>query len=184
MIEYIPVVMLREHLDDIPEYPFAEGYRMRLHRAGDRATWLRIQQASESLVNITAKAFDSSFPGGLAVLKRRGMFLVAPDGSDVGTITAWYERRLHGKAWGRIHWVAIEPPHRGKKLSKAMMTAALKHMRRLGHRRAMLTTQAPRTIAIRVYLDCGFVPDMDQPRAAEAWDLIGKTLRHPALGNM
>jgi GNAT superfamily N-acetyltransferase len=183
-MEYIRIVMVRENLENIPQYPLPDGYRVRLFRAGDRKTWVRVQQASEPFVAVTPKTFDDNFGDDLSAMRRRGYFLVSPDGEDVGTITAWYDRKYAGRRWGRIHWVAITPPHRAKHLSKGMMTIAMNRLRGLGHRRVMLGTQTPRIPAIRTYLRFGFVPDMTTKDAERAWKLVRKCISHTALEHL
>jgi GNAT superfamily N-acetyltransferase len=182
-MEYLPVVMLRSTLADLPPADLPAGYRMRLFRDGDQAAWVRIQQAAERFEKISEQTFEQQFGFDLPAMRRRGLFLVAPDGQDVGALTAWYQRRLHGRKWGRIHWVAIVPEHQGKGLSKPMTAFALRLMRRLGHRRAMLTTQTPRIPAIKTYLDLGFVPDMTMTNAEHAWELVKEVVKHCGLGN-
>ena len=175
-MEYLRVTMVCESLEKIPQHALPPGYRMRPYRPGDRRRWVRIWQASERFVKVTAQTFDAVFGADLPAMARRGLFLVAPDGRDVGTITAWYQRSHHGRRWGRIHWVAILPAHRGRGLSKAMMTAAMNRLRAWGHRRAMLQTETPRLAAIRTYLGFGFVPDMRSAQDRRAWGLIAQAL--------
>jgi GNAT superfamily N-acetyltransferase len=182
-MEYLSIMMLRPTLADLPPANLPAGYAMRPFREGDQATWVRIQQASEPFLTISDEIFTQQFGFDLPAMAKRGLFLVAPDGRDVGTVTAWYQRSLHGRKWGRIHWVAIVPEHRGKGLSKPMTAYALHLMRRLGHRRAMLTTQAPRIPAIKTYLDLGFVPDMTMKDAEKAWGMVKEVIRHAGLGN-
>jgi len=180
-IEYIPIVMIRPNLADIPQCPLPAGYRMRLFRPGDRETWLAVEQASEVFISIAGQTFDDNFGHDLPAMEKRSFFLVAPDGSDVGTITAWYDRNYRGLPWGRIHWVAIRPEHRGKGLSKAIMAVAMNRLWSLGHRRAVLGTQTPRLPAIRTYLNFGFVPDMRTKDAQRAWSLVARHISHPAM---
>jgi len=180
-MEQIPVVMVRESLDTVPQYPTPEGYRMRAFADGDGRTWVRIQQDSDPYLTFTPSTFEQSFGHDLPALRRRGFFLVAPDGRDVGTITAWYDRTYHGRRWGLIHWVAILPEHRGKGLSRSMMTVAMNRLRTLRHRRAMLRTQSHRIPAIRTYLHFGFLPDRTVEDAERAWQLVGRVVVHPAL---
>jgi GNAT superfamily N-acetyltransferase len=170
-MEYLRVTMVCESLENIPQHALPPGYRMRLYRPGDRRRWVRIWQASERFVKVTARTFDAAFGADLRAMARRGLFLVAPDGRDVGTITAWYQRRYFGRPWGRIHWVAVLPAHRGRGLSKAMI-----RLRALGHRRVMLQTETPRLAAIRTYLGFGFVPDMRPAEAQRAWGLVAQAL--------
>lgn len=185
-MEYIQVTMLRENFANVPQFPLPAGYSLRLYKPGDKATWLRIWQAAEAktrLSTINAEMFDKSFGSDLAGMEKRCLFLVDAKGRDIGTTTAWYDRNYHHKAWGRVHWVAILPEFQGKGLAKPMLTAAMNRLKTLGHRRAILGTQAPRLVAIKVYLDVGFVPDMTAKDAQRAWDMIRDALPHPALAS-
>jgi hypothetical protein len=61
-----------------------------------------------------------------------------------------------------------------------MLTHALNHMA-TWHDRAFLGTQTQRIPAIKIYLDFGFVPDLDQPGAERIWQEVKDQLDHPAL---
>jgi len=184
-MEYIHVVMTRANLQAIPRHDLPDRYRLRNYAGPqDDDAWVRIWDAcDDGYEKLGIERFEAEFGSDRPALNERMLFLVSPDGADVGTITAWYDRTYRGRNWGRVHWVAIVPDHRGRGLAKAMMTACLQRLKALGHRRAVLGTQTIRLPAIKVYLDFGFRPDMTYPRAAEAWDLIRRNLRHPALGS-
>jgi hypothetical protein len=49
------------------------------------------------------------------------------------------------------------------------------------HERAVLGTQTKRLRAIRLYLDFGFLPDLEAPGAVQAWREVSEQLHHPAL---
>jgi hypothetical protein len=49
------------------------------------------------------------------------------------------------------------------------------------HDRCFLGTQSKRLPAINLYLDFGFLPDMDEPGAIEGWREVRAQLKHPAL---
>ena len=183
-MEYIKVVMLRSNLANIPQYALPAGYSFRFYRPGDARIWVRIWQEAEStnkLQDVNGQTFTRAFGGDLRAMERRCLFMVSPQGRDVGTTTSWYDRNYAGQAWGRIHWVALSAEIQGKGLAKPMMTEAMNLLKRLGHRRAILGTQAPRLAAIKLYLDFGFVPDMSAPDAQRAWRMVQAQLRHPAL---
>jgi len=180
-MECFSLCMLREDLESIPQHPVPAGYSMRGFGRGDRKTWLDIHKEAEIYSKVTGRIFDEAFACDLPAMPRRCMFLVCPDGRDIGTVTAWYDRRYAGRPWGRIHYVAIVPAFQGRGLCKVMVTAAMNRLRALRHRRVMLTTQTPRIRAIRTYLNFGFVPDMSLDGARRAWSMVRRTLRHPAL---
>ncbi len=178
-MEYAQFDMIRPTLDGVPQCLLPQGFGLRYFRPGDETTWVRIWQAAEEatgLSQITLDNFTSSFGGDLPGMEQRCLFLVAPDGEDVGTTTAWYDHRFKGGSWGRIHWVALLPHWQGKGLSKPMLSAALNRMRELGHGRAMLTTHTRRLVAIRLYLSFGFQPDLDTPDGRRAWDMVRAAL--------
>ena len=179
-LEYLRVVMVRPHLRDIPRFPLPEGYRLRTYRPGDKDAWLAIW-AGDTWSEVTGKTFDSAFGADLPGMEQRCLFLVAPGGRDVGTITVWDETDYQGMRWGRIHWVALAPDQRGKGLSRCLMTAAMHLMGELGYQRAILDTQVPRLNAIRTYLRFGFVPDLTASGAARAWAIVRQHICHPAL---
>ncbi len=172
-MEYLPLTMIRENMSAAPKGGLPDGYSVRAFGEGDDATWVRVWRAAEPFLTIDAETFRHEFGDNLPAMTRRCLFLVAPDGSDVGTVTCWYERKYRGKPWGRIHWLAITPDHQGKGLAKPFMVEAMAQMAKLGHRRAMLGTQTPRLGAIKTYLNCGFKPDMTATDDAKrAWKLV------------
>ena len=181
-MEYIPVTMLRQDLADIPQHPLPVGFSMRLFRDGDGGTWSGVWQAAEPHKTMKAEMFEREFSHDLPSMPRRCYFLVSPAGRDIGTVTAWYVRSYRGRPWGLIHYVAIVQEFQGRGLAKPMVTVAMNRLRLLGHRRAMLRTQTPRIVAIKTYLDFGFVPDMTAKDAHHAWSLVREVLPHPVLG--
>lgn len=185
-MEFIHVSMVRPDMANIPQHALPAGFSFRFYRPGDADTWVRIWQEAESILRlhpIDRPLFDKEFGTDLPAMEKRCLFVVAPDGREVGTTTAWYDNEYAGKSWGRIHWVAISSDYQGKGLAKPMMTEAMNLMKRLGHGRAVLGTQTPRLAAIKLYLDFGFTPDMTTPDAARAWKLVQDVLHHPALPN-
>ncbi len=183
---YHHVCMVREDLDGIPRVELPDDMTLRLYRPGDDETWLRVhrQAYADDVYEITPDLFRTSFGEDEAGLRRRCLFLVDADGREVGTATAWYERRWNARPWGRLHYVAIVPSARGRRLSRALSAAALERMRRLGHRRALLGTQTPRIPAIRTYLRLGFVPHVPDDAARDAWRRVAARIDHPALASL
>ena len=170
----------RKDLRNIPEYPVADGYRIRTYRdRRDRDNWAAIWQAAalKGWDWGTPEGFDANYGRDENLLRRRRvLFAETLDGQAVGTVAAW-RNRLRGKRWGMVHWYAVVPKHQGRGLGKALLTACLKTMKSLGHRRASVGTQLVRLPAIKTYLDFGFIPEDPAVRK-----LLRKYLgRHPSL---
>jgi len=80
---------------------------------------------------------------------------------------------------GRVHWVAIDPEHQGRGLSKPLLSTVCNTLAAMGHDEAYLVTSSGRVAAIRLYLHFGFVPVTDAPEAAVAWAALEPILRSP-----
>lgn len=175
--------MLRYNMHAIPEAPLPAGFRMRAMTASEGPIWEEIWSDAEPFIKIEPGLFLKSFGDDRPAIPQRCFLLISPQGSPVGTISAWYSKNFKGDDWGRIHWVAIKKEAQGHGLARAMMTFAMHEMSRW-HPRAMLDTSTGRVGAIKIYLDYGFVPDLEAPHAVEAWGAFKKKLNHPALARI
>jgi len=61
-----------------------------------------------------------------------------------------------------------------------MMSVAMKRLKQL-HDRCFVGSSTARIAAIKVYLDFGFYPDLDDDGSQEAWTHIAAVLPHPIL---
>jgi len=174
------VGMYRPNLEDIPQYAFPEGYGIRNMLPGEGALWTDIERDAEHWLTVDPDLFTREFGFDLEATAWRSFFIVNELGAAVGVISAWYDHDIHGQEYGRIHWVALRRAYRGKGLVKPAMTHAMNCLAQW-HQRAYLGTSTARIPAIKVYLDFGFLPDMELPNAREAWGQIQAVLRHPAL---
>ena len=176
----LAVGMIRPNMQDIPQFAFPAGYGMRPMRLGEGVLWTEIQRASESWFTISDTLFDKQFGVDLPATASRCFFIINEQGDAIGTISAWYARDIRGQEYGRIHWVAIIPAYRGKGLVKPAMSYTMNVMAQW-HERAYLDTSSGRIPAIKVYLDFGFLPDLELPDARAAWDKVAAVLKHPVL---
>lgn len=174
------LVMIRPHMRDIPDVPFAEGFGIRPMRLDEGGLWTDIERDAEPYYPIESDLFTSQFGGDLQATQWRSFILTNHKGVGVGTISAWYHADFKGERWGQIHWVAVRPAYQGLGLGKAGLSFALRQMAQW-HERCFLGTQSFRLPAIGLYLDFGFLPDLDSPQALEAWREVKRTLHHPVL---
>jgi len=174
------VRMIREHMEDIPEIPFPKGFGFRNYRPGEGYIWTRVQRAAEPFIKIDDQLFEREFGDHLREMEDRSFFVITDEGEGVGTITAWWHPDWQGKEWGVIHWIAIHPDYQGRGLSKPAMTVAMKRLKQ-SHPRCFLNTSTARIVAIKVYLDFGFYPDLEREDSREAWEEVASVLEHPIL---
>ena len=98
---------------------------------------------------------------------------------SVGTISAWYYT-YRKREYGLIQWVAVRPAWQRRGLGKAGLVFALERLSQW-HEMALLGTQSRRLPAIRLYLDYGFLPDLEEDNAAQRWQHVSAHLDHPVL---
>jgi len=177
------VFMIRPNLLDIPQVPFPEGFSIRPMRMDEGGVWTDIERDAEEYFPITEQTFHVEFDRDLPATQWRSFFVVDHKGVAVGTISAWYDRDYKGQDSGVIHWVAIRPAYQGRGLGKAAMSFALNQLARW-HERAILGTQTKRLPAIRMYLDFGFLPDLDTPGLVDVWREVNQQLKHPVLDRL
>jgi len=180
-VPYFKLTMALHDLSGVPALGAPAGYAFSLYAPGDEAAWARIEhEAGEfSSADKALAHFADEFGAHTLEMGERCLFLRGPDGSAIGTTTAWHGEH-GGDTIGRLHWVAIVPRFQGRGLAKPLVSAALAGMRRW-HDRAYLTTQTTSAVAVKVYLDFGFKPVMDSPDSREAWAAMAGILEHPAL---
>lgn len=174
------VYMVRPHLRDIPVVPLPPGFRIRTMRPDDGALWTDIWRDAEPFMEIGRDLFQEQFGHDLRALTWRGFIVEDERGVGVATITAWYHRTFKGEDYGMIHWVAVRRAYWGRGLGKAMLSHALRQMAQW-HKQAFLGTQTKRLAAIKLYLDFGFMPDLENDGAQEAWREVKTNLHHPVL---
>jgi beta-glucuronidase len=177
------VTMVRSHMDGIPHHEMPEGFSIRPMRPGEGALWTDIQRDAEPFFDISDDLFMEQFGADLRATEWRSFFIVNAQGVAVGTISAWYNRDFKGQDHGMIHWVAVRPAYQRRGLARAGMTHAMERLAQW-HDRCMLGTQTKRLGAIRLYLDFGFLPDLEPTGAREAWRAVRASLQHPALAGM
>jgi GNAT superfamily N-acetyltransferase len=150
---------------------------MRLDEGG---VWLDIQRDAEPYFPVPDDLFAREFGRDPQATQWRSFLMVDAKGVAVGTISAWYNRDRRGLDYGMIHWVAVRPAYQGLGLGKAGLAYALQQLAQW-HERASLGTQSKRLPAIRMYLNFGFLPDLEAPGASVGWREVKAHLVHPAL---
>jgi len=175
--EGVPLRMVREDLEAIPDYALEGPYSFRWYRPGDEVAWTEIHRRSDMYNVITDDLFRRQFGSDAELLARRQCYLCDARGEAIGTASAWFDPECEGMEVGRLHWVAIVPEHQGKGLAKPLLTVVCNRMRQLGHRRAYLTTESRRIPALGLYLKFGFRPDVRSQRELRAWEALRGLLR-------
>jgi GNAT superfamily N-acetyltransferase len=173
------ILMEREHLDDIPECPLPPGYSAKWYEPGDTESWIRIHEAAERYAEISEAVYVKEFGDDPGLLASRQCFLFDAQHAPAATATAWFDDDFHGRAYGRVHWVAVVPEHQGQGLSKPLLSLVLKRMVDLNHKRAYLCTSTARLPAVNLYEGFGFRPFLRSQEDTDHWSLLNPLLHRP-----
>ena len=181
-LPHTSICMVRPTLSDLPAVAPPVPYAFRPYAPGDEAAWVRIHELSDPLNTAELALFEREFGHDAEALRRRQLYLCDGQGEAVGTITAWHNTDFPDRAYGRVHWVAIVPAHQGAGLGKPLLAACLHRMVELGCEGAYLTTNAPRILAIGLYLRFGFRPRVRSEAEREPWRRVAENVRPELAG--
>ena len=111
------------------------------------------------------------------------VFVENAAGEKVATASAYFDV-IHGDPSGSgwLHWVAVRRDCQGRGLSKPLIAHTLQRMRDLGYTHAKIPTQTTSWLAVKVYLDLGFLPiPQNAAEARQGWRIVSALTGHPAL---
>jgi ribosomal protein S18 acetylase RimI-like enzyme len=181
MMKYIPLDMVRDHMDHIPAFSCPSDYAIRTFVRGDERLWARIESLAGEFPNQeqALQHFEKEFGPFLSDMEDRCFILEDRHGEAIGTATAWYGQ-FEGEERGRVHWVGIIPSYQGRKLSKPLLSAVMARLAR-DHQKVYLDTQTTSYPAVNLYLSFGFVPYLVNESSQEGWLLMEQVLKRKIL---
>lgn len=183
-LPYYELVLERD-LEDLPDIPLPEEYRLQTYAPGDRDAWIRIELSAKEFSTYAEgeQGWSRYYEGREQELPGRMYFAVSAQGEKAATATAYYDiRRDDDGVNGMLHWVAVRREDQGRGLSKPLIACVLRRMKALGYRRAVVPTQTTTWLACKVYLDLGFHPiPRNAERSRAGWEIVRTLTHHPAL---
>jgi mycothiol synthase len=151
------LVILRPHLDELPEVPpLPGGYTLRTFADGDMP----------SLIATLADSFHEYWDEArvarelTAAADVQTVYVVAHGDRVVGTASSRYVPERYPDA-GYIHWVGVSSEHLRRGIASALLVRILHEFLERGYPSAVLETDDFRIPAIRSYMKLGFVPIYD-----------------------
>ena len=117
--------------------------------------WMGRQGTKEEVFN----AFSWYFGNVKDCNLKKDLFFVKHGNEYIATVTAIYHQKNNA---GHVHCFAIRDDYRGKRLSYPLMYIAMKKIYDNGADFAYLSTDDWRKPAIKVYINCGFLPMMNE----------------------
>lgn len=183
-IKYYELILERD-LDFIKEYNLPEGYHFEFYKTGDRDSWIEIEKSAKEFSDYEdgLNSWNKYYFGKDDELKNRMVFIVNESGEKVGTATAFYDIDKNDKSdSGWLHWVAVKREYQGRGLSKPLISYTLNVMKSLGYTHAKIPTQTTTWLAVKIYLDFGFMPITENALSSyKGWCIIKTLTNHKAL---
>lgn len=169
--------MEKTDLDNVPEIPVPDGYRLRTYEPGDESGLARVYAACDLGCTepqaVRQRLVEREF------FRPERLFVVERADEIVGTALAWEEPG--DPPAGYLHMVAVVPAERGQGLGTLLTVAAIGQNRREGFRVQRLDTDDFRLPAIRLYLRLGYRPVLTHATHAARWEAVGEALRLPDI---
>jgi mycothiol synthase len=157
---------MRRELRDLPadvplEAPVSEDYFLRTFRDEDAGAFISLINAAFATETPprqpwTLESFQRGFRSDPVFAPDRVFLAVRRSDEAVAGTTSSWDYTIDGRRVGLIHWVAVAPEHRGRKLGVALMVRALHDMVARGHTEAYLHTNASLRHAVQLYESLGF----------------------------
>ena len=169
------LLMRRPDLLDLPPLPaLPNGYALRETQPGDiPAVAAVLNRAFAGDTWDPARSWDEARVAA-TLNEEQGVkqtLVIDFGGRPIATASARLQpERFRGS--GYLHWVAVDPDHRGQRLGFFLSLAVLHTFVTLGCADALLETQDHRLAAIQTYLRLGFMPEYRDETHRERWDAI------------
>ena len=104
-MENYSVRMIREHMENIPQFPIPKGFAMRNYRPNEGAIWTRIQRAAEPYFDVDDQLFAREFKRDFRALEERSFYL---------TYRCWRrDWNYYGVVAARFKWPGLGPDSLG-----------------------------------------------------------------------
>ena len=139
------------HLPDQTALP--EGYQLRVYQQSDEYGLSSLLTRAFPETEWSVQSLENELTTNPGVLT---IFVIAHLDSIIATATSLVETER--PATGVVHWVAVDPDHRGKQLGYQVTLAVLHDFLRNNFSDSLLRTDDVRLPAIKTYLKLGFEP--------------------------
>jgi ribosomal protein S18 acetylase RimI-like enzyme len=101
-------------------------------------------------------------------------FVIEERGKIVATASVRYNPKFPDS--GYVHWVGVDPAHRGKQLGTVVMAKVMRRFLADGYKTVILETDDFRLPAIASYLGQGFIPHYTETDHEERWSKVFEQL--------
>lgn len=158
-VPFFDIIMKRPANHPVPSFPLPDGFRFSLFSEGDEPEWAKIETAVGEFDDETAALtyFTDKFLSTLEEAKKRILFIENSSGEKIATASAWWDFKVTGERFSKLHWVAVLPDFQSLGIGKALVTQITQNMIQLdGEQDFYLHTQTWSWKAIKLYKKFGY----------------------------
>lgn len=157
-LPYYHVIMRRPRGLVAPVPKFPAGYAVSPFERGSDIAWAAIEAAVGEFESpaLAKRYFRETYLLHHVEVERRVLFARGPGGTEVGTVTAWWDHTGERRD-AALHWLGVIPGQQGQGLGTALVHACIETLQQLeGDRDIYLHTQTWSHTAIGIYQRAGF----------------------------
>ena len=182
-INYYELLMIYEDTSKYKNYELPSGYHFDFYKDSDLEDWINIHISSEEFTSYENgfELFHKFFDSFTSELGKRCIFIVNDNNEKVGTATVSLLEKEEYGCLGAVDWLAIKKEYQGKGLSRPLISRVIKLAYELGHKKLILHTQTTSWLAVKLYLDQGFIPLNTDEEIG--WKIIKRLTNHSQLSN-
>ena len=145
-----------------------DGYRLRTFSDGDDARWPDVLDVTEGFGRWDLDRARDWLQGDLYAVKD-GIFFIDFGKNGVATACTFARKSCD---FAELGWVAVLPPHQGKRLGFQVSLAVLSFAKKSGYSETFRNTNDRYLPAVRTYLNLGFEPVMTHRSHPGRWKSV------------
>ncbi|WP_062269886.1 GNAT family N-acetyltransferase [Endozoicomonas arenosclerae] len=168
--------MVSKQLQSLGQTGIPDGFYIIKAGKGFRHQWAEIAHEAGEFASLEASVqrFDLEFASAEErEVSHRVLYLCNNEDEVIGSATSWFHPQQ--KQLGRLHFVAMKPRYQGRGLIRPLLEATLDTLQQF-HTEYWLTTQPRSVKGIKLYLDYGFLPVVENEEDSRVWKHLFKVL--------
>lgn len=168
------LMVLKDYIKE--DIEFDKKYHFELYNDKHKEKWINLLVKVDEFENHEAAEsyFDNTFLNNEETYEN--MLFIMENDDVVGTCSYWEGYHFKERRY-RLHWMAVDPAHQGKRLAKVLLHKVIELYKNRGIDKPLyLSTSDKNLIAIIMYKSVGFKPLIQNEIDKDNWEYIDKEI--------
>ena len=157
-------------LDKIPLYTLPSGYKIVVITEENAELWESVMDKTYDGYDFLSGTFRFVMVANHYYDENRVFALLNDEGFPIAVASAWSA----GEKWdiedmGEVTHVCVRSEFQGNRFGRLVVYNALQELKRRGYRTAHLGVLFNNYSAIKTYINCGFIPIIEEPEDYDIW---------------